>query len=312
MTLAILCSGQGNQNPNMFTLTGACAMASHLFASATMLLDRVDPRIIVRQEAENGVFENRTAQILCTLQSLAAITALKTSIPQRSVFAGYSVGEIAAWGAAGVFRHIDTLTLAARRAEMMSGASAAGDGLVFIRGLAYEAIRRLCEEHHGAIAIINPDDAFVVGGGQAFLGAITRNASEAHATRIVRLPVEVASHTPLLSEVSAQFRSALEGPSKAFPPIAGARLLSGIDGASVSRLDQGLDKLAAQISHTVRWADNLQGCVENGATAFLELGPGRALSEMAATSYPDIPSRSLDDFKTLDGARAWISRWTSR
>lgn len=92
----------------------------------------------------------------------------------------------------------------------------------------------------------------------------------------------------------------------------GARLLSGIDGASVSRLDQGLDKLAAQISYTVRWADNLQDCVENGAMTLLELGPGRALSEMATTSYPDIPSRSLDDFKTLDGARAWISRWTSR
>ncbi len=311
MTLAILCSGQGNQSPDMFSLTGDCAMTSHLFATATMLLNGIDPRVMVRQTADSRIFENRSAQILCTLQSLAAMTALQTSIPQRSVFAGYSVGEIAAWGAAGIFRHIDTLKLAARRAEMMSEASAPGDGLVFIRGLAYDALSRFCEEHGGDIAIINPDDAFVVGGGHAFLSAIMRTAGEAHATRIVRLPVEVASHTPLLSEVSARFRGILGGLPKAFPPTAGARLLSGIDGTGVSQLDRGLDKLAAQISHTVRWADNLRGCVESGATAFLELGPGQALAEMAAKSYPDIPSRSLNEFRTLDGVRAWIAKWTS-
>ncbi|WP_457299572.1 acyltransferase domain-containing protein [Phyllobacterium sp. P5_D12] len=312
MTFAIICSGQGNQHRDMFALTADSAKASHLFASATMLLNGIDPRGMVKREAGNEVFENRTAQILCTLQTLAAINELHASIPPRTVYAGYSVGEVAAWGAAGVFRHIDTLKLVARRAELMSAASVTGDGLVFIRGLPYVTVRRLCEKHGGDISIINPRDAFVVGGGQAFLAAVMQAATDAHAARVSRLPVEVASHTPFLSKVSMRFRSVLEGQRKTYPLPAGARLISGIDGASVSGLNSGLDKLAAQISHTVRWADNLQACVENGATAFLELGPGHALSEMAATSFPNVPSRCLEDFKTMDGAKSWISKWASR
>ena len=93
-----------------------------------------------------------------------------------------------------------------------------------------------------------------------------------------------------------------------FPPRSGTRLLSGIDGAPVFDVSIGLNKLAAQISQTVQWAACLEACVEAGATAFLELGPGPALSEMAAGAYPGLDTRSLDDFKSLDGVRAWLAR----
>jgi [acyl-carrier-protein] S-malonyltransferase len=93
-----------------------------------------------------------------------------------------------------------------------------------------------------------------------------------------------------------------------FPPRSGTRLLSGIDGAPVLDASTGLHKLAAQISQTVQWAACLEACVEAGATAFLELGPGPALSEMGAGAYPGLDARSLDDFKSLDGVRAWLAR----
>ena len=63
-----------------------------------------------------------------------------------------------------------------------------------------------------------------------------------------------------------------------------------------------------RIFHTVQWAHCLEGCVEAGASVFFELGPGRALNEMAAGAYPDISARSLADFRTLQGARAWLAR----
>src|SRR5258707_12994580 len=87
-----------------------------------------------------------------------------------------------------------------------------------------------------------------------------------------------------------------------------SRLFSGIDGSPVVNISAGLNKLAKQISHTVQWARCLEGCVEAGASVFLELGPGRALNEMAAGAYPDISARSLEDFRTLQGARAWLAR----
>jgi [acyl-carrier-protein] S-malonyltransferase len=86
------------------------------------------------------------------------------------------------------------------------------------------------------------------------------------------------------------------------------RLFRGIDGSPVVNISAGLNKLAKQISHTVQWAHCLEGCVETGASVFFELGPVRALNEMAAGAYPDISARSLEDFRTLQGARAWLAR----
>ncbi len=308
MTLAILCSGQGRQHAGMFALTGDAPEAGSLFAHAATLFDGRDPRDIVRRESSDILHHNRMGQIICTLQALSAVTALRDALPDRLVVAGYSVGEVAAWGVAGLSSMTDTLDLVTRRAEAMDAASPAGDGLLFVRGLPREAVDKLCAQHDAAVAIVNPGDAFLLGGSRAALHALAAEAEAMKATRVVDVAVEVASHTKRLAKASVEFRKSLTHLPIKFPPPSGTRLLSGIDGAPVIIADNGLDKLAAQISQTVQWADCLQGCIEGGATAFLELGPGPALSEMATAAYPDVPARSLDDFKTLQGVRAWLDR----
>jgi [acyl-carrier-protein] S-malonyltransferase len=312
MSLAILCSGQGRQHSGMFALTGDAPQAAGLFAHTATLLGGRDPRDIVRTETSEALHHNRLGQILCSLQALAAAAALRDAMPNRHIVAGYSVGEVAAWGVAGVLSMTDTLDLVAHRAEVMDAASSPGDGLLFVRGLARATVERLCERHDAAIAIVEPGDAFLVGGSRAALDALTAEAKAMNATRIVAIPVEVASHTKRLASASAAFRASLSHVPVQHPPMTGTRLLSGIDGAPVLQVEAGLDKLAAQISQTVQWADCLQGCLEGGATAFLELGPGPALSEMLAHAYRDVATRSLDDFRTLQGARAWLARHAPR
>jgi [acyl-carrier-protein] S-malonyltransferase len=292
----------------MFALTGDAPEAAHLFAHAATLLGGRDPRDFVREEPDEALHRNRAGQILCTLQPLAAASALAGVVPRGVIIAGYSVGEVAAWGVGGLFDATATLDLVVRRAEAMDAATRAGDGLIFVRGLSREEVGRLCERHGAAIAIVNPGDAFVIGGGREALSRIAEDARAIHAARIVALPVEVASHTKRLAGASAVFRAALRQASVMFPLKAGVRILSGIDAAPIVSAESGLDKLAAQISHTVQWADCLQACIEAGATGFLELGPGHALSGMAAEIAPRLLARSLDDFRSLQGVRAWIAR----
>ena len=312
MTLAILCSGQGRQHPDMFALTGDAPEASGLFAYAATLLGGRDPREIVRRETCEVLHHDRVGQILCSLQTLAAAAALRDVIPDRLIVAGYSVGEVAAWGVAGFLSMTDTLDLVARRAEAMNAATSPGDGLLFVRGLSREIVDRLCERNDAAIAIVNPGDAFILGGSRAALEALAREAKAMNATRVVDVPVEVASHTERLAKASAEFRERLSHVSVKSPPASGTRLLSGVDASPVVDSVVGLDKLAAQISQTVLWADCVQSCIEAGATFFLELGPGRALSEMMAGAYPDVSARCLEDFKTLRGARTWLAHHASR
>jgi [acyl-carrier-protein] S-malonyltransferase len=95
--------------------------------------------------------------------------------------------------------------------------------------------------------------------------------------------------------------------SRAASVSPGVRLLSGVDADLVADLELGLDKLARQISQTLDWSACLTACQEAGATRVLELGPGKALASMARAAIPQARCRSLEDFKTLDGARAWLT-----
>jgi [acyl-carrier-protein] S-malonyltransferase len=308
MTLAVLCSGQGPQWSNMFALTGDAPEAANLFAHAATLLGGRDPREMVQTDPDDTLHLNRVGQILCTLQALAATATLRGAWPRRLIIAGYSVGEVAAWSVAGLIDATMTLDLVSRRANAMDAPSRPGDGLLFIRGLSYGAVEDLCNRHDAAIAIVNPGDAFVLGGPGVALKIIADVAKRMGAARAVRLAVNVASHTPRMAAASSEFRKILDQTPTKHASDSNVRLFSGIDGSPVVNISAGLNKLAKQISHTVQWAHCLEGCVEAGASVFFELGPGRALNEMAAGAYPDILARSLEDFRTLQGARAWLAR----
>src|SRR6186713_328520 len=153
----------------------------------------------------------------------------------------------------------------------------------------------------------NPDDAWVIGADSAALEACAADARQRGALRVARIGVNVASHTPRLAAASIAFRRVLGETAMQATNSTDVRLFSGIDGTAVHAIASGLDKLAAQISQTVHWDACLEAAVEAGATCFLELGPGRALSAMTSHAWPAIPSRSLDDFRTLDGVRAWLA-----
>jgi [acyl-carrier-protein] S-malonyltransferase len=307
MGIAILCSGQGRQHAGMFALTGDSPQAAGLFAHAAELLGGRDPRELVKSGSPE-LHHDRAGQILCTLQALAATAALGDALSGSAIVAGYSVGELAGWGVVAWLDPVEILDLAAFRAEAMDAVSQPGDGLLSVRGLPRDIVEGMCGRHQAAVAIINPAEGYILGGGRDALEAIAAEATALNAKRVTVLPVEVASHTPCLSGASTVFRDRLSHVAPVASASGSIRLLSSIDSAPVVDFGEGLDKLAAQISRTVRWADCLQACIEGGARAFLELGPGSALSGMAAAAYPDIPARALDDFRTIQGVQAWLVR----
>jgi [acyl-carrier-protein] S-malonyltransferase len=290
----------------MFSITGDAPEASALFVHATTLLGS-DPRSWVRSAGEDTLHRDRTAQLLCALQALSAAAVL-AEVPQRRCVAGYSVGEVAAWGIAGLMADADALNLVAQRADAMDATSKSEQGMLFIRGLPRAAIAALCAGHEAAIAIVNPGDAWLLGGQRSALDAIAIEAVHQGASRVVPVPVHVASHTYLMADASPVFRGNLAAVRFQPAPRAGSRLISSIDGTAVFDTLAGLDKLASQISHPVQWARCLASCVEAGARAFFELGPGHALADMVAGSYPGITARSFDDLCSLQGVRAWLRR----
>ena len=307
MTLALLLSGQGGQHPGMFDLTADHPDAQPIFAAAKPLLAGVDPRDVARNGTD-ALHGNRTGQILCCVAALAGWRALATPGTVRTIVAGYSIGDLAAWGIAGRFEPQDVLALAARRAEAMDAASGAGFGLAGVRGLGLDALEALAVAHGCHLAIRNAADSGVVGGAREALELLCDAARARGAQRAVVLPVRTPSHTPLLADATDAFREALRQTASHRPPPGAPRLLSGLDGAVVFRVEDGLAKLATQISHSIDWAACLEACREYGADHVLELGPGHALATMARSAWPEARVHALEEFRTIEGVRDWLSR----
>ena len=304
--VAMLCSGQGTQHRDMFALTADNPEAAKVFSSAASLLGE-DPRIFVQQESELKLFENHAGQLLCCTQALALWACLDEVPAEQLVFAGYSIGELSAWGCSAMLDPAALLKLVSRRAQIMDGAAPTGTGLSAITGLPLRALQPLLDRHQVDLAIRNGPDSFVAGGDLGSLRDLCEEAKVNGASKAVLLHVSIPSHTPLLAPASPLFlEECLE--SKPNMPREGWRTLSGIDGNPIRGIQQGCEKLAMQISQPVDWSACMQACGELGATTMLELGPGSALAHMAAKRFPDTRVRSAEDFRTIRGIQDWLAK----
>jgi [acyl-carrier-protein] S-malonyltransferase len=305
---AILCSGQGYQGADMFNLLADAPAATPVFEAAKLVLDGKDPRQLVREASNADLHVDKVGQILCCTQAMAAWAALSAKAPRPLVIAGYSVGELAAWGVAGLFDHKSVLDLAVQRAAAMDKATTEPSGLVAIRGLRRDALDPICKAHGAYVAIVNAEDQLLVGGTRRALDAVVHDAQAAGAEQTTVLPVTVPSHTPLLAEASRSFRQTLGKAQLPAKAPSGVRLLSGIDGDAVFDVRAGADKLARQIQQTVDWAACMQSCRAAGVAKVIELGPGHALAHMMHEFMPDCDVHSLSEFHSLPGFEHWVQR----
>jgi len=303
---AILCSGQGLQGRGMFDLVAREPKAEPVFKAAGIALEGHDPRDLVKTGSDGDLHGNKVAQILCCTQALAVWSVLDEVLARPLVVAGYSVGEVAAWGVAGVVDAATLFALAAARADAMDAATKQPAGLLSIRGLSRHDVDAICEATHTHIAIIDGPETFLIGGTDGSLKAAAKDADAHGAQHTTRLAVTVPSHTPLLQAATGAFRKVLHERVPHVKIAGDIRLLIGIDGNAVFS-DAGLDKLAEQIARTVNWVACMDSCQESGVTKAIEFGPGAALAHFMREHVPDLATHSVSEFHSLDGLKQWLS-----
>src|SRR5690606_20741018 len=100
----------------------------------------------------------------------------------------------------------------------------------FVRGLTHATVERLARRTRVEIAIVNPDDAFVLGGRLADLSEFVAAALQAGAARSGLLPVTIAAHTSMLAAAVEPFQAAILA-RQPRDPAASALFLSALDGS---------------------------------------------------------------------------------
>ena len=295
---AIFCPGQGAQHAAMFALTEHESVpAMPVWRTESLANILADPA---------ALFANRTAQPLIALVGLTRWQALRSHLPLPSLIAGYSVGELTAYGVAGALDSATIISLAEIRAAAMDDCVEAGKphGMLAVSGLMAAQVLPILQQYGLAIAIQNDSDRLVVGG-LAVGCTLAEPALSALGAVCQRLPVAVASHTPLMKNAALSFAAALA--QSAWSPMC-MSVLAGVDAHKVSTTAKAITALQTQMTATIHWQDCMDACVENRIEVIVELGPGNALSRMMTARHPAVASRSLDEFRSLRAAEDWLLR----
>ncbi len=272
MSLAFLFPGQGSRG-----LEAGLDLAAST-PSGRALLDRACaaadvPFARLRDRGGRALERTEVLQPVLTAVALAAHGALAGAGITPAFVIGQSLGEIAAWSAAGAVSAEDAVDVAALRGRLMAReAHRRPGGMIAIAGGEDAAARALAlAGAKGAeIAAWNAPDEVVVAGPEEALTAI------AAALPSRRLPVAGAWHGASMAGAVEELRAALRGVPRRAPA---ARIVCG-DGDEPAQADDLPDLLAAQLVRPARFGRALAHASAEGARDFVTAGPGAVLRSL--------------------------------
>lgn len=302
MTLALLFPGQGVQQPSMLRWLDDEPAARPVLEQ---LAARLGADWRARCDDEAWATTNRVAQPLIVGLSLAAWAVLRDRLPAPAVIAGYSVGELAACSAAGVFDARTALRLAdARAAAMDACAATTPGGLCAVSGLPSSEVEASVAPLGLAIALRNAADRCVIGGPRDAL-AVAAPLLFARGGEVAWLRIGIASHTAAMAPAAAAFARLLQTVPFERP---WALVVGGLTGRATRDPAVLQSRLAAQLAATVEWAQCLDTIAERQPRVALEVGPGSSLSKMWNAAHPTVPARSADEFQQAGAVVAWVGQ----
>ena len=255
---AALFPGQGSHTPEMRELVAQ---------RAPELLERVTE--LVGEDPFARVQENtRYAQPAIFCASLAGWDALDL---HPSAAAGHSLGELSALAAAGVLKRDDALELVVLRGRLMG--EARNGSMLALVGASLEDAEAIAADGGVIVANDNAPGQVVLSGSLEALDATEQVAGE-RGTRVIRLDVAGAFHSPAMEPAVEPFRAALdevEVSEGAFTVFSCA---------SAAPFTDVRAELATALISPVRWRETVVAMHEAGAPSFVEVGPGKVLARM--------------------------------
>jgi polyketide-type polyunsaturated fatty acid synthase PfaA len=308
--VCFLYPGQGSQSVNMLReLLVGCPESHALFAEADRLageglrqpLSRYiyPPPVFSEEERERQTAElqdTRIAQPTLGLIELWATDLLERFGVRPSFVAGHSYGELVALHVAGCLSRADLLRLSAQRGRLCAEAAASHPGaMASVQADAAATENALGELNLVAyIANRNAPDQTVIAGLSAAIDTAVEALSR-RGLRARRLPVSAAFHSPAMEAAAASLSAYLAGVSLQAPRLP---VFSNTTGRRHSDRPEDIRALLARhLREPVLFEQEVRQIHAEGARVFLEVGPGRVLSDLVSRILPGGATAAL----SLDG-----------
>lgn len=282
----ILCPGQGAQHVGMGKAWyDASPDAAAIFDRAAKVLG-LDLSATLFHGPEEQVHRTDIAQaglFTCAIASLhgAKAAGLIDDLPKNiAAAAGLSLGEYTALHLAGVFSFEDGLRLVRQRGLFMQEAAEASDGsMVALIGADEAQANALCDRARGDDILVpanfNCPGQIVISGSTAACERAMQVASEM-GLRAAALTVAGAFHSPLMQPAADRMAAELARVTFHAPACPVLSNVTGVVHSSDTATIK--DLLVRQITHPVRFEQNLQWTLAHCTGRYIELAPGKVLA----------------------------------
>ena len=224
---------------------------------------------------------------------LHSVILAKSLTEKPDMVAGHSLGEFSALVANGALSFEDGLRLVHARALAMQKACEANPStMAAILGLSDETVENILKEIDEVVvpANYNCPGQIVISGSNKGIEIACEKLKAAGAKRALPLKVGGAFHSPLMEPAREELARAIRE-TKFSTPI--CPVYQNVNAQPFSDPEAIKENLIAQLTASVRWTQTVQNMLADGATSFLEIGPGKVLQGLIKKVDPNAEAEGI-------------------
>jgi [acyl-carrier-protein] S-malonyltransferase len=282
---AYIFPGQGAQFPGMGKdLYDGHSLAKDLFLEADDILG-----FSISHEMFNGTDESlkqtKVTQPAIFLHSVVLAKVLGQAF-QPAMVAGHSLGEFSALVANGTLNFRDGLKLVAQRAfAMQKACEAQPSTMAAVLGLEDAKVEEICAGTEGVVVAANYNcpGQLVISGTVDAVNAACEKMKAAGAKRALILPVGGAFHSPLMEPARQELEEAIRSSTFNQPSCP---VYQNVTASAVRDAAEIRKNLVEQLTAPVRWTQSVEAMIQDGASTFIEVGPGKVLQGLVRKISP--------------------------
>ena len=284
--------GQGAQFVGMGKpLYAGSQKAKELFEAANEILGfRITD--LMFEGTDDDLRQTKVTQPAIFLHSVVLAKLLPDFKPD--MVAGHSLGEFSALVACGALDFGDALRLVSARAQAMQAAGEETPGtMAAIIGLDDATVEKVCSGIVGVVvpANYNCPGQLVISGTVPAVNQACEALKAAGAKRALPLKVGGAFHSPLMEPARQSLAAAIEKTYVAKPKCP---IYQNVDAKPHTDPAEIKANLLMQLTSPVRWTQIVENMAADGATEFVELGPGNVLQGLIKKTVSTVEAESKD------------------
>ena len=273
---AYIFPGQGAQFTGMgLDLYEKSTIAKDYFEKANSILGFSITDIMFTGTAEQ-LKETKVTQPAIFLHSVILANVLRDSFLPEMV-AGHSLGEISALVANGVLTFEDGLTLVSKRAlAMQKACEITPSTMAAVLGLEDAVVEEICATIDGVVVAANYNcpGQLVISGETSAVEKACEALKENGAKRALLLPVGCAFHSPMMEPAREELAAAIKATHFSNPSCP---VYQNVTANAVTNPAEIKKNLMIQLTAPVKWTQSVQQMIADGASEFIEVGPGNVL-----------------------------------